>query len=274
MWIIQLNGTSAGLLLIHQHPLFFPSLFTDQINLFINIAPLLVLIIHFIFHVHSQTFHKHLTLWTMSHSFIHNCALHLLIRTTTCRNQLCTFLKRLLYCYERSAPQDMEELDLLKAHCVKTALQTKGEVENYSLWHFGAKKHESKTAGPSGFHWEASEYTTRSSLWWYSGPSNKTQHAQDKSPIKVNFAPCTNTDTSCAFCAGKHTLVKCQKIYAKSEANIEFLKDNGLRFECLKVEHLSKNCKRRMKCQSCQGKHLTILHIKTFPKFETDTRWS
>ena len=94
---------------------------------------------------------------------------------------------------------------------------------------------------------------------------------EEKSPIKVHVNSSTR-ETPCSFCAGMHLLAYCQKINVQPhEAKIEFLRENGLCFGCFKAGHMSKNCKRRMKCQSCQAKHPTILHIKRSPKSETYT---
>lgn len=110
---------------------------------------------------------------------------------------------------------------------------------------------------PNTFQRKGSSFATKVSMV----SDSKAQHTQEKSPIKVVNLD-LSTHTLCALCAGKHTLAECQKIYAQShEAKIEFLRNKGLCFGCLKVGHLSKNCKRRMNCQSCQGKQPTILHI-------------
>lgn len=43
---------------------------------------------------------------------------------------------------------------------------------------------------------------------------------------------------------------------------IDFLKSKGLCFGCLTFGHLSKNCKKRLKCQICSRLHPDILHVK------------
>lgn len=93
-------------------------------------------------------------------------------------------------------------------------------------------------------------------------------HSKEKGAqqIKIN-SNSSSHDTTCPFCAGKHPLAECLKINVQPhEAKIEFLKENGLYFGCLKMRHLSKNWKRRMKCQSCQGNHPNMLHIDRPPK--------
>ena len=53
--------------------------------------------------------------------------------------------------------------------------------------------------------------------------------------------------------AFQHGIAECQKVNAQQhEAKIEFLRKNGVCFGCLRVGHMSKYCKRRMTCQTCQ----------------------
>ena len=54
------------------------------------------------------------------------------------------------------------------------------------------------------------------------------------------------------------------------ENKVEFLKKNGFCFGCLKVGHMSRNCMKRMTCQTCNFKHPTILHIKRSSQPPTD----
>ena len=42
-------------------------------------------------------------------------------------------------------------------------------------------------------------------------------------------------------------------------------KKNGFCFACLIKGHLSKTCKKRLTCRSCDKKHPTILHIENYP---------
>ncbi len=47
---------------------------------------------------------------------------------------------------------------------------------------------------------------------------------------------------------------------------IEFLKNHGICFACLKFGHLSKDCTNRQMCGMCSQKHPTILHISARDK--------
>ncbi|XP_028429893.1 olfactory receptor 1-like [Perca flavescens] len=60
----------------------------------------------------------------------------------------------------------------------------------------------------------------------------------------------------------KHHLKDCPKLKTQPQvATVEFLKTKGFCLGCLLRGHMSKNCKRRMTCEKCQGKHPTILHL-------------
>ncbi|XP_051781293.1 uncharacterized protein LOC127527244 [Erpetoichthys calabaricus] len=67
----------------------------------------------------------------------------------------------------------------------------------------------------------------------------------------------------CVFCNVQHILAECSKIKElPHKERIDFLKSKGLCFRCHKQGHLAKNCKERMKCQTCSFQHPDILHIK------------
>lgn len=67
----------------------------------------------------------------------------------------------------------------------------------------------------------------------------------------------------CLFCQKSHALSVCTKIKELTNTErIDFLKSKGLCFGCLTFGHLSKNCKKRLKCQICSRLHPDILHVK------------
>lgn len=43
---------------------------------------------------------------------------------------------------------------------------------------------------------------------------------------------------------------------------IDFLKEKGVCFGCLKIGHMSKDCKSRLTCDVCNQNHPEILHIE------------
>lgn len=81
----------------------------------------------------------------------------------------------------------------------------------------------------------------------------------ESTPVNMSF------DVSCLFCTGEHHLSECQDMNAQThESKIQFLRERGLCFRCLRVGHLGRTCTQRMTCQNCQAKHPTILHIDGF----------
>lgn len=68
----------------------------------------------------------------------------------------------------------------------------------------------------------------------------------------------------CLFCQKNHALSVCNQIKELTNTErIDFLKSKGLCFGCLTFGHLSKCCKKRLKCQVCSQSYPDILHVKT-----------
>lgn len=66
----------------------------------------------------------------------------------------------------------------------------------------------------------------------------------------------------CLFCKQNHTLVECNDIAEKPhKVKLEFIRKAGLCFGCLGKGHISKDCKRKMTCQTCSERHPSLLHI-------------
>ncbi|KAK0154798.1 hypothetical protein N1851_002884 [Merluccius polli] len=73
----------------------------------------------------------------------------------------------------------------------------------------------------------------------------------------------------CSCCTRAHLLEKCQQFQRKKHRErIRFLKEKGICFGCLKVGHISCDCKKRLVCEVCEQQHPTALHI---PK--TNVEW-
>ena len=69
---------------------------------------------------------------------------------------------------------------------------------------------------------------------------------------------------SCLFCLQtNHLLDNCSKFRMKLHRDkINFIKEKGICFGCLKVGHMSKDCRSHLECNVCNQKHPRILHIE------------
>ena len=80
---------------------------------------------------------------------------------------------------------------------------------------------------------------------------------------------------ACMLCDGTHGLESCKK-YNEMDVKTrkEFAKTKGLCFGCLGRGHLSRECKKRKKCDSCGKAHPTSLHgdYKNSPKDSKSTQ--
>ncbi|KAL7877442.1 hypothetical protein SRHO_G00040850 [Serrasalmus rhombeus] len=64
-------------------------------------------------------------------------------------------------------------------------------------------------------------------------------------------------------CGEQHSMEHCKTmIRSLYKEKIDFLRNKGLCFSCLKSGHMSKACEDRLSCQYCQMSHPTVLHMK------------
>jgi len=68
----------------------------------------------------------------------------------------------------------------------------------------------------------------------------------------------------CMFCSlTNHTLEKCFQFRRKTQQDkMQFLKEKGICFGCLKHGHTSKDCRSRLDCEVCHRKHPSVLHVE------------
>ncbi|XP_032416528.1 uncharacterized protein LOC116718567 isoform X3 [Xiphophorus hellerii] len=68
---------------------------------------------------------------------------------------------------------------------------------------------------------------------------------------------------SCLYCLlSNHTIDKCFKFKDKSHKDkVNFIKEKGMCFGCLKVGHISRECRGRFVCSVCHQQHPSVLHI-------------
>ena len=82
-----------------------------------------------------------------------------------------------------------------------------------------------------------------------------------------------NQQHKCVFCKRPdHHLDACSKFKTETPENkIKFVKENGICFGCLRKGHMSKDCRKRLTCQTCNKRHPTCLHQdRSIPKGKED----
>lgn len=79
-----------------------------------------------------------------------------------------------------------------------------------------------------------------------------------------------NTKPPCVFCQDpKHQLCDCSKLMAKKLVERrEYVKENNICYGCLKIEHRVRDCRHRLFCNTCKGKHPTCFHDDNYIKGE------
>ena len=75
------------------------------------------------------------------------------------------------------------------------------------------------------------------------------------------------TTKRCLFCEAEHALELCPQLEKRThDEKYKFLKENGICFGCLCKGHISKYCKKRLRCSICSLKHPRMLHIHSRTK--------
>lgn len=86
---------------------------------------------------------------------------------------------------------------------------------------------------------------------------------KDKEDIKSSTVS-QSSQIKCLFCHyTNHTLDKCSQFKSKTQQDkMNFLKEKGVCFGCLRHGHISKDCRSRLECQVCHRKHPSVLHVE------------
>lgn len=67
----------------------------------------------------------------------------------------------------------------------------------------------------------------------------------------------------CLCCSRSHLLEECRQFKGKThKEKMQFLKEKGVCFACLRVGHMSNACEGRLTCNVCSKSHPTVLHMK------------
>ena len=67
-----------------------------------------------------------------------------------------------------------------------------------------------------------------------------------------------DTRVTCCYCQGEHTADSCQRVGSAKERK-QLLRNSGRCFVCLRRGHVGRNCRSRVRCHSCGGKHHTTI---------------
>lgn len=79
--------------------------------------------------------------------------------------------------------------------------------------------------------------------------------------------------TSCPLCESSHNLNECESFLKKTlDERKDFAKETRLCFGCLNLGHISRYCKERKICDTCNKRHPTSLHGDSNSKAMTDGR--
>jgi len=71
----------------------------------------------------------------------------------------------------------------------------------------------------------------------------------------------TNDKTTCLFCQDNHVLKRCDTFKSKSQQEkLDFLKETGVCFSCLKSGHYSRDCDNRLVCEVCNQTSISVAH--------------
>ncbi len=106
---------------------------------------------------------------------------------------------------------------------------------------------------------------------------NELAVSADKKSIQTQAlsqsAPPTTSDISCLYCKRGHTLNQCSKLKRKSQREkLDFLKEKGVCFHCLRIGHMSKDCSKRISCRVCNQSDPSVLHNEKKEKSQEEDR--
>ena len=85
--------------------------------------------------------------------------------------------------------------------------------------------------------------------------------AETQGQLKTSLRP------PCIFCQDSRHLNRCSEFKGKAlEERRKYVKEKKLCYGCLKLGHNAKDCRNRHSCDSCKGRHPTLLHDDNYTK--------
>ncbi|XP_055622347.1 uncharacterized protein LOC129765916 isoform X2 [Toxorhynchites rutilus septentrionalis] len=94
---------------------------------------------------------------------------------------------------------------------------------------------------------------------------SSNQHLKKQPPFRFSSCASTATPTDkCPACNQLHLLMKCQKFNRFSHTERQqFVSSKRLRNNCLRKDHIARNCPSSFNCKVCNRRHHTLLHAST-----------
>ncbi|XP_058814677.1 uncharacterized protein LOC131678501 [Topomyia yanbarensis] len=93
--------------------------------------------------------------------------------------------------------------------------------------------------------------------------SKRTFHSQLRlsSCASTASSPVTHSGEKCVLCSQSHLLMRCQRFNRLSPSERQqFVKSKRLCHNCMKGDHIARNCPSNFNCRKCSRRHHTLLH--------------
>ncbi|XP_062542527.1 uncharacterized protein LOC134210502 [Armigeres subalbatus] len=91
---------------------------------------------------------------------------------------------------------------------------------------------------------------------------NVSSHSSKRAPnFRVSCASTSNSACKCPACNQDHPLMKCARFNQQSHSErLRFVSSKHLCHNCLKSDHIARNCSSTYSCKHCRKRHHTMLH--------------
>ena len=96
------------------------------------------------------------------------------------------------------------------------------------------------------------------SVWQQSRRGQSQNQGRTTTSAFVVTSQGPSGSSGCMYCRNNHPSVTCDSV-TDVEARKKILRSSGRCFNCLKKNHLSRNCHSTSKCRNCQGRHHTSI---------------
>ena len=92
--------------------------------------------------------------------------------------------------------------------------------------------------------------------------SRRSHHCQVRPPTSALVTVSSSESSSCVYCQQSHSSAGCSSVLDLSSCK-KTLQDSGHCFNCLRRNHLSRNCQSTSRCKLCKKKHYTSICDQT-----------